>query len=58
MVKKEKLETFTWYAKSDPKEEFFAESFMMFQLDPDWLSANSPKIFHFFDVLTKTGSPP
>jgi hypothetical protein len=43
MVKTEKIETFTWYAKSDPKKEFFAESFMMFQLDPDWLSANSPK---------------
>jgi Domain of unknown function (DUF4157) len=58
MVKKEKIETFTWYAASDKKNEFFAESFMLFQLDPEWLLANSPKIFNFFDVLTKTGSPP
>jgi len=58
MVKKEKIVTFTSYAASDPKEEFFAESFMLFQLDPQWLLANSPKIFNFFDVLTKTGSPP
>lgn len=58
MVKKEKIETFTWYAASKPASEFFAESFMLFQLDPEWLAANSPKIFNFFDVLSKTGSPP
>lgn len=58
MVKEEKIETFTWYATSSKNKEFFAESFMVFQLDPEWLQANSPKIFNFFDVLTKTGSPP
>jgi Domain of unknown function (DUF4157) len=58
MVKKEKIETFTWYAAKKKTGEFFAESFMLFQLDPDWLQANSPKIFHFFEVLTTTGNPP
>jgi hypothetical protein len=58
LVKKKKIETFTWYAASQPAQDFFAESFMLYQLDPEWLEAHSHDIFEFFDVLTKTGSPP
>jgi len=58
LVKKEHIHPFTSYAASSPQKEFFAESFALFQLDPEWLQANSPKIFAFFEALVKTGHPP
>jgi hypothetical protein len=58
LVKKEHIQPFTSYAAGSPQKEFFAESFALFQLDPEWLLANSPKIFAFFEALVKTGNPP
>jgi Domain of unknown function (DUF4157) len=48
----------TWYAKSNPSSEFFPEAFALFHADPEWMKANLPDMFAWFEVLSKTGQPP
>ena len=48
----------TWYAKSNPSREFFPEAFALFHADPEWMKANLPDMFAWFEVLSKTGQPP
>jgi len=57
---KAKLKTapITWYAKSDPGKEFFAEAFALYHADPEWMKANQPDLYMWFEELAKTGQPP
>jgi hypothetical protein len=48
----------TWYAKSDPGKEFFAEAFALYHADPGWMKANLPDMYDWFEKLSTTGSPP
>jgi hypothetical protein len=48
----------TWYAKSDPPKEFFAEAFALFHADPEWMHTNLPHMFDWFQTLSRTGKPP
>lgn len=48
----------TWYAKSKPSTEFFPEAFALFHSDPEWMKANLPDMFAWFEVVSKTGKPP
>jgi Mlc titration factor MtfA (ptsG expression regulator) len=47
----------TWYAKSDPPKEFFAEAFALFHADPEWMHTNLPHMFDWFQTLSITGKP-
>jgi hypothetical protein len=57
-VKDKAIKPFTHYAAEKPETDFFAETFMLFQTDPEWLRNNHPDVFRWLDVLTKTGTPP
>ena len=48
----------TWYAKSNPAKEFFAEAFALFHADPEWMQTNLPDMFAWFQTLSSTGKPP
>jgi hypothetical protein len=57
-VKDEGIQPFTPYALKDPKVEFFAEAFFLYNTDSEWLKSSHPKVFDWFEVLSKTGKPP
>jgi hypothetical protein len=57
-VKAQKIAPVTWYADSSKTTEFFPEAFALFQLDPEWLQAKSPKLFTWLSTLSTTGAPP
>ena len=57
-VKDEGILPFTPYALKDPNVEFFAEAFFLYNTDPEWLKSSHPKVFDWFEVLSKTGKPP
>jgi hypothetical protein len=48
----------TWYAASDPGEEFFSEAYALFHTDPRWLCTTLPLVFAWFEELERTGVPP
>ncbi len=56
-VKKHKIKPVSWYAASG-KSEAFPEAFAFFQLDPEWMKRNQPKLHKWFVTLSKTGKPP
>lgn len=43
----------TWYAASNPKDEFFPEAFALYIGDPEWLRGNRPDLFNWFEALSK-----
>lgn len=51
LVKAKKIEPVTWYAASNPKDEFFPEAFTLFLGDPEWLKINRPDLFRWFETL-------
>jgi hypothetical protein len=56
-VASEGIQPITEYSAGDPKE-FFAETFALFNTDPEWLKANQPKLFEWVAAVSKTGKPP
>ena len=52
------VKPFTPYAERNPKWEFFAEAFYLFETDPEWLKSSHPDVFQWFDTLSTTGKPP
>jgi hypothetical protein len=48
----------TWYAATDPSDEFFSEAFAIYNADPEWMSTNLPDMFKWFESLAKTGTAP
>jgi hypothetical protein len=51
----EGIKPITRYAQAKP-DELFAEAFSLYYNDPEWLKANSPKLYTFFDNLDKSGA--
>jgi hypothetical protein len=54
LVKTKKIKPVTWYSASNPKDEFFPEAFTLYIGDPEWLKANRPDLFRWFDTLRDT----
>jgi hypothetical protein len=52
-VKDEGIQPFTPYAIRDPESEFFAEAFYLYHTDPEWLKSSHPKVFDWFEALSK-----
>lgn len=56
------IQPFTKYAKDQvaagEQSDFFAEAFLMFQTDPEWMLTNYPLLHAWFETLVKTGKPP
>lgn len=52
LVRAKKIKPVTWYAASNPKDEFFPEAFSLYVGDPEWLRGNRPDLFKWFDTLT------
>lgn len=44
----------TKYAAQQPSKDMFAESFMLFYSDREWLMTNQPDLYRFFYELDKT----
>jgi hypothetical protein len=57
-VAAKKIRPITAYARTDSKKEFFPEAFAQFSTDPEWMKANQPELFIWFEELAKTGKPP
>ena len=57
-VKKKKIKSPTAYAASNKSKEFFPEAFSLFQNDPEWMQANLPDLFQWFETLSQTGKAP
>jgi hypothetical protein len=55
MIAAGKIKPPTWYAASNQKEEFFAESFALFYSDPAWLRQNWPDLYNFMADVDKNG---
>lgn len=56
-VKKKGIKPITWYA-ANSNEDFFAESFTVYQNDPTWMKSNVPDLFTWFEELSKSGKAP
>ena len=56
-VRKEKIRPMSWYAATGKSEEF-PEAFAFYHSDPEWMKANLPKMFTWFETLTAAGKPP
>jgi hypothetical protein len=52
-VKNEGIQPFTSYAVREPETEFFAEAFYLYHTDPEWLKSSHPKVFDWFEALSK-----
>jgi hypothetical protein len=52
LVRMKKIEPVTWYAASNPKDEFFPEAFTLIG-DPEWLKGNRPDLFRWFETLSR-----
>jgi len=57
LVAAKAIKPITWYAASDPSNEFFPEAFALFYGDPEWLKNNRPDLFDFFAALDKIPPP-
>jgi hypothetical protein len=57
-VQKKNIKPITRYATEKPATESFPEAFALFQADPEWVQANLPDLYAWFEELTKTGKPP
>jgi hypothetical protein len=53
LVKAKKIKPVTWYAASNPKDEFFAEAFALYTGDPEWLKTSRPELFSWFETLAR-----
>lgn len=51
LVKAKKIKPVTWYAASKPIDEFFPEAFTLYIGDPEWLKANRPDLFRWFETI-------
>lgn len=51
LVKAKKIKPVTWYAASKPIDEFFPEAFTLYIGDPEWLRANRPDLFRWFETI-------
>lgn len=58
LVKTKASKPVTWYAASNPKDEFFPEAFALYLGDPEWLSGNRPDLFRWFETLSKGEASP
>ena len=56
-VKKVSIKPVSWYGATGRSEEF-PEAFAFYHSDPEWMKANLPKMFTWFETLTTTGKPP
>lgn len=52
-VREEGILPFTRYAEGEPEKEFFEEAFFLYSMDPEWLKANQPKVFQWFEAMIK-----
>jgi hypothetical protein len=52
LVRAKKIKPVTWYAESNPKDEFFPEAFSLYVGDPEWLRGNRPDLFRWFETFT------
>ena len=50
-VREEGIGPFTRYAEENPEKEFFEEAFFLYSMDPEWLKANQPKVFQWFEAM-------
>ncbi|MFH1807309.1 MAG: hypothetical protein ABIJ09_01090 [Pseudomonadota bacterium] len=48
-VKDNKILPFTDYAAKEGAQEFYAEAYSLYRTDPQWMKANSPKLFEYFE---------
>jgi hypothetical protein len=53
LVKTKKIKPVTWYAASNPRDEFFPEAFALYVADPEWLKDNRPDLFRWFETLSR-----
>ena len=53
LVRTKKIKPVTWYAASNPKDEFFPEAFTLYIGDPEWLKGNRPDLFRWFETLSR-----
>lgn len=53
LVKTKASQPVTWYAASNPKDEFFPEAFALYLGDPEWLRSSRPDLFRWFETLSK-----
>uniref|UniRef100_Q07PB9 Uncharacterized protein n=1 Tax=Rhodopseudomonas palustris (strain BisA53) TaxID=316055 RepID=Q07PB9_RHOP5 len=53
LVRSKEIKPVTWYAASNPKDEFFPEAFSLYVGDPEWLKNNRPDLFKWFEALGK-----
>ena len=61
-VAKHGIKPFTKYSTKQvaagEQRDFFAEAFLMYQTDPEWMLTNYPLLHAWFETLVKTGKPP
>lgn len=53
LVKMKASQPVTWYAASNPKDEFLPEAFALYLGDPEWLRSSRPDLFRWFETLSK-----
>lgn len=53
LVRTKASQPVTWYAASNPKDEFFPEAFALYLGDPEWLRNSRPDLFRWFETLSK-----
>ncbi len=56
LIKTKKIKPVTWYSAFNPKDEFFAEAFMLYLSDPEWLKENRSDLFGWFETLSRDKS--
>ncbi|QEC78003.1 eCIS core domain-containing protein [Mucilaginibacter ginsenosidivorax] len=57
-VKAKKISPVTAYAGSSINTESFPEAYALYHLDPQWMSANIPDLYTWFNTLSQTGKAP
>jgi hypothetical protein len=52
LVRSKGIKPVTWYAASNPKDEFLPEAFALYVGDSEWLRSNRPDLFRWFETLS------
>ncbi|MGQ0684454.1 hypothetical protein [Bradyrhizobium sp.] len=56
LVRSKGIKPVTWYAASNPMDEFLPETFALYVGDPEWLKSNRPDLFRWFETLSALAS--